>query len=308
MIVRDFMDLAEGDFPWLAGVASGIPYNNLTVPMAVTDCHFHLVDEWGSFEAKPEFAAQRLVGLGLYTSDPLSDGFIPVGMSSHEELTATLHSLTERIKDATNKLWQRIAGWTRDQMIDAGALTYFSICKDLAHVAGVYDPQDWMTIDERAERFRPLLNDEYSNAVLGELVGMLTLPSQRITPYAMMQHSDKPTRVFTPIPYAILRGESYVPSCGPVFPGATTLGASAGRYQTSQGILTLDEYNRRAQEWTPPICADRYRFLCETWVKYNAETPLADELYRLEQTRSRTLHGRGANVTRDDINRAQTGR
>ena len=35
MIVRDFMDLAEGDYPWLDGVAAEMPYNNLTVPMAV---------------------------------------------------------------------------------------------------------------------------------------------------------------------------------------------------------------------------------------------------------------------------------
>ena len=44
MIVRDFMDLSESDFPWLDGVAADVPYNNLTVTMAVKDCHFYLVD------------------------------------------------------------------------------------------------------------------------------------------------------------------------------------------------------------------------------------------------------------------------
>ena len=75
MIVRDFMDLSESDFPWLDGVAADVPYNNLTVTMAVKDCHFYLVDDWGSFESKPEFTADKLVGVGLYTSDTLSDGY-----------------------------------------------------------------------------------------------------------------------------------------------------------------------------------------------------------------------------------------
>ena len=96
MIVRDFMDLSESDFPWLDGVASEVPYNNLTVTMAVKDCHFYLVDDWGSFESKPEFTADKLVGIGLYTSDTLSDSYLPVGMSSREELTATFRRSPRR--------------------------------------------------------------------------------------------------------------------------------------------------------------------------------------------------------------------
>ncbi|MBV9749707.1 MAG: hypothetical protein JO157_12930 [Acetobacteraceae bacterium] len=302
MIVRDFMDLGEGDFPWLDGVAANVPYNNLTVPMAAKRCHFGLVDDWGSFESTPDFTAEHMAGVGLYTSDTLSDGYVPVGMGSREELAATFASLTGTIKEATNRLWERFAGWTRDQMVDAGALTYFSICKDLAHVAGVYDPADWMLVDERADRFRPLLNDEFGNAVLGELVGSLTLPNQRLTPYAMMQHSDKPTRMFTPIPYSILSGDDYVPSCGVLRPGVTSLPEKSDRYRTTQGVMTLAEYNERARATVPPLCGDRYNFLCETWVKYNGATPMADELYRLEQAASRMLAGAGATVTQAAIN------
>ena len=151
MIVRDFMDLAEGDYPWLDGVAADMPYNNLTVPMAVKGCHFNIIDDWGSFESQPEFKSHHMVGVGLYTSDTLSEGHVPVGMGSREELTRTFESLTQKAKEATTKLWQRIAGWNRDQMLDAGAITYFSIVKDLAHVAGCYAMEDWMLIDERAQ-------------------------------------------------------------------------------------------------------------------------------------------------------------
>jgi len=54
-------------------------------------------------------------------------------------------------------------------------------------------------------------------------------------------------------------------------------------------VLGLEEYNRLAREHVPTQCEDRYRFLCETWVKYNYGTPLANELYELERRGSRTL-------------------
>jgi hypothetical protein len=293
LIVRDFMDLAECSLPWLDGIAADVPYNYLTVPMSVRDCHFTIVDDWGSFESKPDFTAEHLAGVGLYTSDALTEGYMPVGMASRDQLIATLHSLHGVLKEATNKLWLRIAGWTRDQMVDAGALVYYNIIKDLAHVAGVFEVDDWLTIDRRAARFRPLLNDEFAGHMLGSLVAGLDLPNHRQSPYVMMQHSDRPARTYTPLPYSVLSGEEYVPSCGPIQPGSSHLDPKVDRYRTSAGTLTLDEYNRRAREFTPALCTDKYRFLCETWVKYNHHTALANELYELEQRESRTLRGRG---------------
>ncbi len=300
MIVRDFMDLSESDFPWLDDVARDVPYNNLTVTMAVKDCHFYLVDDWGSFESKPEFAADKLVGVGLYTSDSLSDGYLPVAMGSREELTACFRSLTEKVKDANNKLWRRVAGWSRDQMMDAGAITYFSIVKDLAHVAGVYQVADWMTVDERAERFRPLFNDEYSRDVLvGLCIG--AHPSHRLSEYTMMQHSNAAQRLYSLIPYSILQGEDYTPTSGPIYPGASHLPGKLDRYNTTRGVIGLAEYNRMAREARPPALEPKYRHLCETWVKYHAGEPLADELYRLDQANSRLLRDKGSRLKRADI-------
>ena len=110
MIVRDYMDLSESDFPWLDDVARDIPYNNLTVPMAVEGCHIYLMDDWGSFESEPEFKSHHMVGVGLYTSDSLSEGYVPVAMGSREQLTHAFTDLTDKIKLATAKLWKRIAG------------------------------------------------------------------------------------------------------------------------------------------------------------------------------------------------------
>jgi len=293
MLVRDFMDMAECSLPWLDGVAADVPFNNFTVPMAVRDCHFNLVDDWGSFESTPAFTAEKLAGVGLYVSDPLSDGYVPLGMDSAETLARTFHELNVTLREATNRLWTRMAGWTREQLLDAGALTYFSAMKDIAHVAGVYEVEDWMEIDPRAERFRPILNDEYGNMFLGELVGSLSLPHQKRSSFTMMEHSDKATGMMTPLPYAVLAGEDYVASCGPIQRGTTRLDPKQDRYRTTRGTLTLAEYNRLAREHVPALCADKYRFLCETWVKFNAGTPLADELYRIEQRQSRTLRDRG---------------
>jgi hypothetical protein len=306
MIIRDFMDLSESDFPWLDDVASGVPHNNITVTMAVKDCHFYLMDDWGSFESRPEFKADKLVGIGLYTSDNLSDGYMPLGMGSREELTAKFRELTAQVKDATTKLWKRIAGWSRDQMIDAGAITYFSIIKDLAHVAGVYDVDDWMKVDERAERFRPLLNDEFSRDTLGELVGLVTHPSQQVMEYTMAQHSNKPTRMYTNIPYSVLSGEPYTITSGPIYPGISHLPAKKDVFNTTRGPLTLAEYNKISREFMPPILARKYRYLCDTWVKYHSGTPLADELYHLDQAGSRKLRGRGSKLKRADVERLRS--
>ena len=171
MIVRDFTDLAEGDYPWLDGAAAGIPYNNLTVTMELQDCHVYLVDDWGSFESRPELTGERLAGIGLYTSDVLSGGFLPVGMESAIVLTETFETLTALFQQATLALWKAVSAWSRNQMMDAGAIVYFSIAKDLAHMAGVYDVEDWMHVDERAGRFRPLLNDEFGRDFLGRSSG-----------------------------------------------------------------------------------------------------------------------------------------
>lgn len=293
MIVRDFMDMAECSLPWLDGVAQDVPFNNFTVAMSVRDCHFHLMDDWGSFESTPAFTPDKLAGVGLYVSDPLSDGHQPLGMGSREELIAKFNELSGILKDATNKLWTRMAGWSRDQLMDAGALVYFSIAKDLAHVAGIYEVGDWMEIDPRAERFRTLLNDEFANLFMGELVGHLSLPNQQRSPFTMSYLLDKNVCMMTPIPYSILAGEDYVGSCGPIQPGTSSLDPKVDRYCTTQGTLNLAEYNERAREFVPAEHDPDYRFLCETWVKYNNGTPAADELYKLAQRKSRTLQGRG---------------
>lgn len=307
LIVREFTDLAEADYPWLDGVAADIPYNNLTVTMEATGCQFYLMDDWGSFESRPEFTSDKLTGIGLYTSDALSEGFVPVGMGSAEELTQTFEDLTEKIRAATVELWKRMAGWSRDEMMDGGALVYFSLIKDLAHVAGVYDVNDWMTIDPRANRFRHLLNDEFGRDLLGEIVGLVDMPSQRLHDYAMMQHNNNPVRYLSQIPYSVLNRKDPAPKLAPIGPGVTHHGAKQDRYMTTAGPLTLAEYNARAAAFRPAQMADDYRFICDTTAKYRGDDDLVQELYRMEQAGT-PLEGRGAGLSRADVEAGRSGR
>jgi len=301
MLVRDFRELSEYDYPWLDGIGADIPYNNLTVTMMLEGCHINLLDDWGSFESVPEMKPEHMVAVGLYTADNLTDGHIPLGMSSREELIATFADLTARIKDATTRLWRTMAAWTRDQQLDAGALTYFAVVKEFAHIAGTYDAEDWMKIDQRAERFRPLLNDEYGNLFLGELVGYLTCPSQRMHDYTMMQHTDLPRRALSYLPYSMLADGDYTRTVGPMRPGISNLPDKLDRYRTSRGVLSIDEYNRLSREFVPRVCDETFRFRCADWVKYHFDTPLAEQLFKFEQRNSRLLKDQGAGLRRADI-------
>ena len=51
----------------------------------------------------------------------------------------------------------------------------------------------------------------------------------------------------------------------------------------------------------PPLATEKFRFLDDTWAKYHYDTPLAHQLHCLDQQYSRKLAGKGAGLTREDI-------
>jgi hypothetical protein len=301
MIMRDWFDLTEGDYPWLDGIATALEYNNLTIPVVVKNTNFHLMDDWASFESEPGFAAENIVAVGLYTSDILSEGYRPVSMENPTALAETMEHVREILAEATVDLWKRIADWSRLQMVEAGALVYYSVAKDFANVAGIYDPEDWFTIDDRARRFIPLLNDEYGNMGLAEMVGLLSFPTQQANEYVMSRYSNANKNMISTLPYSILADGDAAPTVGGMGPGSSSLPAKAGRYTTSRGRLTLEEYNKEAANFRPKITQEPYRYLDEEWVKYHWRSGEADDLYRQSQQHSRSLAGRGAGLRRADI-------
>ncbi len=302
MLVRGFADMGECDLPWLDGVAEQVTYNNLTIPTIMKDTHFNIVDDWASFEAQPAFEHDNVIAVGLYTSDFLSDGELPVAMDSAASMADFLEHERETLSIATRELWKRMAGWSRDQMIDAGAMMYAAVAKDMFHVGGIYEPQDWFTIDARAQAVKPLLNDEYARDYLAELLGLISLPAQQGSSYNMSKWADAPGDMWTPVPYSVLRDKEFTATTGPLPAGWTSLDEKAGPYLTTRGKLSLDEYNAAVREFTPSSCQPDYRYLDDSWVRTHADTPLARALYCVEQQRSGELKDRGAMVTREQMN------
>jgi hypothetical protein len=300
MLVRDLVDLAECDYPWMDGVAAEIEFNNLTIPVIMKDTHFHIVDDWGSFEATPGYDADNIVALGVYTSDYLSDGYIPVHMDSAGELADYLDHMREQMIEATTGMWTMMAGWTREQMIDAGQLVYYGVIKDLAHYAGVYEQDDWFTIDERAQRFKPLFNDEYGNHLIAEIVGLVSMSSQNWSEYHMEKFSNERGEMWTPVPYSILADDEWTSTVGSIRPGTTSLPAKTAKYTTTRGKLTQDESNQLARDFRPSDW-DLRHYDDDTWVKNHAGDPRAQELYRAAQAQSQVLHDKGAELSQADL-------
>ncbi|HEX4108249.1 MAG TPA: hypothetical protein VHX88_08960 [Solirubrobacteraceae bacterium] len=269
MLVRDALDLAECDYPWMDGVACEIEHNNLTVPVVMRDTHFNMVDDWGSFEASPAYDAHNLVAVGLFTSDPLSDGYVPLSTGNASDLADELDQQRERFERATAAMWRTMAGWTREQMIDAGLLVYAGVLKDLTHFAGVYDQDEWFTIEDRVQRFRPLMNDEYGGGVIAELVGYLSLSSQQQSEHHMQRYTGARGEMWTPIPYSVLADEEWTSTTGPIQIGSSSLPAKAAKYTTTRGKLTQEEYNQRARDFSSSV-HERRHYDDDTYVKHHA--------------------------------------
>jgi hypothetical protein len=301
MLVRDFVDLGEGDFPWLDGVASEVAHNNYTLPVVLKDTHFNIVDDWASFEATPAYDHDNTIAVGLYTSDYLSDGYLPVAMDNPATLADFLEHERDVLHRATSQLWTVMADWRREQLLDAGLLVYYSVAKDLFHIAGVYDQDEWMTIEDRAQRFKPLMNDEYGRDLIAELVGYISLSSQQGNDYVMSKWSGARGDMWSTIPYSVLADDEFTRTVGEPLSGSTSLPPKTSTWTTTQGRLTLPEVNERAKAMNPLTAQTPYRFLDDRWVKDHQGDPRAQELYRGSQAYSRLLAGKGAGLTRADI-------
>jgi hypothetical protein len=301
MLVREFIDLAESDLPWLDGVAAGVELNNITIPVFMKDTHFNIVDDWASFEATPNYDHNNMYAVGVYTSDYLSDGYLPVHMNSATELADFVDHLRDELHEATQQLWKEVAGWTRDQMIDSGLLVYYNVVKDLAHIAGVYEQDDWYTVEERVQRFKPLFNDEYGNHLIAELVGYISLRSQQGNEYHMAKLSNARGDMWSTIPYSVLGSDEWTSGVGPIRGGSTSLPRKTALYTTTRGKLTQDQCNEAVRALRVPALEDGLRFLDDAYVKNNARDPRVEELYRRTQANSIVLKDKGAGLLREDI-------
>jgi hypothetical protein len=317
MHTRDFMNMSECDFSWLDGVADHVSYNNLTLVL-ITDGVSIEITDWGTPYTTPESYQDRIVGVGLYTSDFLCDRYEPVGMASVVEVTNALNEMTDQVNKATRKLYSRFSEMSFDQMVEAGIYTYFQACTDAAHMAGTYRQDDWERIDDRTRRFWPVFNEEYSlDAYVSHFAAMDGLLSAandyylHPVSYGVWRRAGAggplpaSSRNANLVPARVLGDHDYTTRVNPNgltdVRGSSSLPAKTGKYTFTCGRLTEEEMNERARAFSSPLLEAPWRHIDEQSVKYHWQEPEVDALYRYSQERSRLLRDRGASLRRADI-------
>jgi hypothetical protein len=321
MQVRDVFNLAECDFSWLDGVAADVPYNNVSVVLISSGVRVEITD-WGTPYTQPEEYSQKIVGVGLYTSDYLSDRYIPVSMDSRDGLADTLEQLADVCAAATRKLYSRYAEMTNQQMIEAGVYTYLSAANPLSHMAGTYRQDQWEVVDERVRRFWPLMNEEYAmDAYLDHFafqVGHAGAPSDYFL-HPVSYRTWRPDGGDLPaggrsaflVSENVLRDHDYsrrVNATGKVsVSGTSSLPPKTALFTTTQGKLTEAEANEAARAFSSPLMNGQWCSIDDEWVKWHAGDPDVEEMYRYTQQSSRLLSGRGAGLTRREISALRLG-
>jgi hypothetical protein len=106
--------------------------------------------------------------------------------------------------------------------------------------------------------------------------------------------------MWTPIPYSVLVDDEWTSTVGPMRPGTTSLPAKTAGYTTSRGKLSQAECNAQAAAFRPSGWDTRH-YDDDNWVKFNLDDRRADASYKSAQSRSRTLHDRGAGLTGEDL-------
>ena len=317
MHLRDFLNISDSTLPWMDGISDGIPFNNLSL-VEITDGVSIEVTDWATAYTQPEAHQDRVIGVGLYTSDFLTDRYRPVGMGSRKELTDTLNELTEQMTEATRRLYRRFSGFSMDQMTEAGIITYYQAPIDVMRMAGIFEQSEWDTIEDRTRRLWTLNNEEYSldsyidhfNMMVGKLGSQSEYYLHPIA-YGVWRRGGGTdplpqsgrTREF--VPASVLTDHDYSLRVNPdgttSIKGERKLPEKTGKYVTSQGSLTQDEMNQTARDYSSPLLDQPWRNLDDAAVKWSWDQPETGDLYRYVQEGSRLLEGRGAGLLRSDI-------
>ena len=136
LLVRDFYDMAQSDFPW-SDVASGVPYRNLTAAMVLDGVTVNRVTDFGTSYTTPEDFLEGLVGFGLFTTDGMAPGEL------RQVPLDELEDVVTAVRTAQRAHYRNIARMSRDAKIRCGAYVYFSFLRQFALEAGVAEQLDW---------------------------------------------------------------------------------------------------------------------------------------------------------------------
>ena len=154
MIVRDFYRLGESDFSW-SGVAAGVPFRNLTAALILDPEVEVSITDYGTTISSPEDYLEHLSGFGLYTTDGVAPGGLPVPLSDQDlEATAAAAKVTQR------QHYRDIVAMDRDERIACGAYVYFTFLRPFAEIAGVADEIDWTCPRDTPADLYPLVTTD----------------------------------------------------------------------------------------------------------------------------------------------------
>jgi len=154
LIVRDFYRLGESDFSW-SGVAAGVPHDNLTAALILDPGVEVSITDYGTTISSPEDYLEHLSGFGLYTTDGVAPGGLPVPLSD-EDLQATAAAA----KVAQRQHYRDSVAMDRDDRIAGGADGYFSFLRPFAEIAGVADEIDWTCPRDISPDLYPLVTTD----------------------------------------------------------------------------------------------------------------------------------------------------
>jgi hypothetical protein len=317
--VRDFTNLGECDFSWLDDVATGLEFNNLSVVILTKAVAVDITD-FGSTFTTPEDYQSRIIGVGLYTSDLLTEGYEPVGMGSARELADTFEELAAACNEAIGKLYKRIADMSATQLIDAGLFVNFQLPVAVTQMAGTFRHADWEYVDRRNDRLRPIYNEEFAMDVWLENQGLLLGAHGGSHEYYLHPEfynvwRKRGRQDGTPlpaggrqallVPAGVLIDHDYPRRVNPSgrldCAGSASLPPKTGRWCTSQGRLNEADLNARALSFRPKATQEPWVYLDDQWVKYHWRDGEVEELYRHTQESSRMLRGAGSGLVRADI-------
>ena len=96
------------------------------------------MDDWASFEAEPNYDARQHRRRRDVHLRRLTDGYLPVAMENADQLADYHGAYRARSSTRPRRPVEADRELVREQMIDAGALSYFCVAKDFAHLAGIY--------------------------------------------------------------------------------------------------------------------------------------------------------------------------
>ena len=154
MIVRDFYRLGESDFSW-SGVAAGVPFRNLTAALILDPEVEVSITDYGTTISSPEDYLEHLSGFGLYTTDGVAPGGLPVPLSDQD-----LEATAAAAKVAQRQHYRDIVAMDRDERIACGAYVYFTFLRPFAEIAGVADEIDWTCPRDTPADLYPLVTTD----------------------------------------------------------------------------------------------------------------------------------------------------